>query len=400
MAPSPLRLDPQACLPVDAARATLLGRAWGVDPIPGPSVVVIEGGAVFDITERASTVAAVLNARDPCALLRGAPRARRLGSVAELLSNSAVDTRDPARPYFLAPCDLQPVKACGVTFVGSLIERVIEERVRGDPQRVNVVRAEIEAVIGAELRGIVPGSAAAAALKAELIRRDLWSPYLEVGIGPDAEVFTKAVPLSAIGTGAAIGILRSSEWNNPEPEVVLAVNARGAIVGVTLGNDVNLRDIEGRSALLLGKAKDNNGSCAIGPFIRVFDGAFTVEDARRLSVRLEVRGADGFRHVGGSNTAAISRPFEDLVAQTIGPHHQYPDGLMLFTGTTYTPTQARDAATPGFTHRPDDVVTIAAAPIGALVNCVRYSDEIEPWSFGLADLIANLGARGLWRAAP
>src|SRR5690606_27366505 len=104
----------------------------------------------------------------------------------------------------------------------------------------------------------------------------VWSQYLEVAIGKDAEIFTKTQPMASVGFGAQIGIHPESHWNNPEPEVVLAVARTGKIRGATLGNDVNLRDYEGRSALLLGEAKDQNASCAIGPFIRLFDETFSL----------------------------------------------------------------------------------------------------------------------------
>src|SRR5206468_4622848 len=176
----------------------------------------------------------------------------------------------------------------------SMLERVIEEKARGNPAAATAIRAEIVALIGDDLSKLKPGSPEAMRLKEVLISQDAWSQYLEVGIGPDAEIFTKAQPMAAVGTGAAIGVLAASTWNNPEPEVVVVVNSRGEIVGASLGNDVNLRDLEGRSALLLGKSKDNNASTAIGPFIRLFDKTLTLDDVRRAQVRLTVKGDDGF----------------------------------------------------------------------------------------------------------
>jgi len=253
-------------------------------------------------------------------------------------------------------------------------------------------------VVGSDLSKIKPGSDAAMRLKEELQRRGAWSQYMEVGIGPDAEVFSKSQPMSAVGFGADVGLHPASRWNNPEPEIVLAVSSAGHVVGAALGNDVNLRDIEGRSALLLGKCKDNNGSCAIGPFVRLFDEHFTIDTIRTTQVSLRVEGADdGFTLDGVSHMSEISRDPLDLVAQTCGPHHQYPDGFMLFLGTMFSPIKDRDAPGAGFTHHLGDRVTISAPPLGALVNTVRLSTEIAPWTFGVRALYRNLAARGLVR---
>jgi fumarylacetoacetate (FAA) hydrolase family protein len=320
-----------------------------------------------------------------------------------VLANSAPEGRDPRRPWFLAPCDLAAIKAAGVTFVSSMLERVIEEQARGDPAKAESVRKAIVAVIGENLAAVRPGSPDAARLKEVLIEARAWSQYLEVGIGPDAEIFTKAQPMSAVGLGADIGIHPTSQWNNPEPEIVLAVNSRAEVVGATLGNDVNLRDFEGRSALLLGKAKDNNASCAIGPFVRLFDGDFGLDDVRRCELALRVDGPDGFTLNGASSMAKISRDPLDLVAHAIGPNHQYPDGFMLFLGTMFAPTQDRHGPGQGFTHVVGDVVTIATPKLGALVNRVEHSDRIEPWTFGVRALMACLarqaGNRTLRRVA-
>ncbi|MDQ2696204.1 MAG: fumarylacetoacetate hydrolase family protein, partial [Pseudomonadota bacterium] len=301
--------------------------------------------------------------------------------------------------YFLAPVDLQAVKACGVTFVASMLERVIEEQARGDPAKAREVREAIAREVGAELAQVRPGSEQAQRLKVALTARGLWSQYLEVGIGPDAEVFTKAQPMSAVGTGAEIGIHPASTWNNPEPEVVMVVAPDGRVVGATLGNDVNLRDVEGRSALLLGKAKDNNASCALGPFIRLFDDGFTLDHLRRCRVSVRVEGEDGFVLDDHSTLQAISRDVLELVRQTINPNHQYPDGLVLFTGTLFAPVQDRDAPGLGFTHKPGDLVAIAAPELGALINRVTTSDRAPPWTFGAGALMRNLAARGLLRPA-
>ncbi|CDM23224.1 fumarylacetoacetate hydrolase family protein [Castellaniella defragrans] len=382
-----------ALLPSDAGQALLIGRIH--DPRDqGPSVVALRNGVLVDLTHRFPTVSELLNQDDPAAAVaRAAPARWSFDAVAR-----ATLAGDRDAPRFVAPCDLQVIKACGVTFADSMLERVIEEKAGGNPQDAARIRDGIGQAIGAAISSIRPGSREAEEARRYLVREGLWSQYLEVGIGPDAEVFTKAPVLSAVGSGEAIGILKASQWNNPEPELVLAVDAAGRIRGATLGNDVNLRDIEGRSALLLGKAKDNNASCAIGPFIRLFDARFTLDDARRLEIRLNVTGEDGFVLDGHSSIRRISRDLTDLVAQTCGRHHQYPDGFMLFTGTLFAPTEDRDAPGQGFTHKPGDVVRIGSPRLGTLINRVTYSEEAPPWTGGIAWLMRNLARRGLLSA--
>jgi fumarylacetoacetate (FAA) hydrolase family protein len=355
---------------------------------------VFREDGVYDISQATATVSALLDSRDPVAVVRSTA-GRRLGSVDALLRNSMDAARDVAKPWLLAPCDLQVVKASGVTFASSLLERVIEEQARGDAAQADAVRKRVTEVLGDDLRSVKPGSPQAAQLKTVLIEHNLWSQYLEVGIGPDAEVFTKAPVLSSVGTGAEIGIHAKSVWNNPEPEVVLAVNSRGEVVGATLGNDVNLRDFEGRSALLLGKAKDNNASCAIGPFIRLFDKTFSIDDVRGETVDLLVAGPEGFTLRGSSSMAQISRDPLDIVVHAMGAHHQYPDGMMLFLGTMFAPTQDRHEPGSGFTHEVGDVVTISSRRLGALVNQVNHSDRIAPWTFGVSALITSICERRL-----
>lgn len=388
------RLNSRTILPVDAAAAALIGRAWKPGRPAGPAVVVIRGREVVDVSTTAATVSGLLESNRLIDTLQNAS-GESLGNVDALLANSIAGQRDPALPHFLAPVDLQAIKACGVTFAVSMLERVIEEQAKGVAGEADRIRATINQEIGADIAVVQPGSAAADRLKQALISRGLWSQYLEVGIGPYAEIFTKAQPMSAVGVGAEIGIHPESTWNNPEPEVVLVVNSRGEVVGATLGNDVNLRDFEGRSALLLGRAKDNNASTALGPFIRLFDGSFTLDQVRNLEVQLKIEGEDGFLLTDSSSMTMISRDPADLVKQTISRNHQYPDGLALYTGTMFAPTHDRDTPGSGFTHKVGDVVTIATPLLGALVNRVNLTTAAAPWEFGTGKLMRNLACRGL-----
>ncbi|MGI4746541.1 MAG: fumarylacetoacetate hydrolase family protein [Janthinobacterium lividum] len=379
-------------LPSDHERATLVGRLF--DPaLGGPCLVHLRDDRLVDVTSAGPTMADLLELDDPVTALHAVPSTKSY-SFEEILADSLAHRTD--RPHLLAPCDLQAVKACGVTFARSMIERVIEERAKGDPARALAIREQVDKAVGGALANVQAGSPEAAQVKQVLIESGYWSQYLEVGIGPDAEVFTKAPVLSAVGVGSQVGILRASSWNNPEPEAVLAVNSRGVVQGATLGNDVNLRDIEGRSALLLGKAKDNNASCALGPFIRLFDADFSIDDVRRLEITLTITGAsDKYELRGSSSMSEISRDPLDLVSQTIGRHHQYPDGLMLFLGTLFAPTQDRDVPGQGFTHKQGDRVEIMAPSLGRLVNTVTFSDEAPAWTFGISALMRNLAQRGL-----
>jgi fumarylacetoacetate (FAA) hydrolase family protein len=388
-----MQLTASTSLPVDGTTGALVARIWRPE-LAGPSVVALRGEDVIDLTASFPTVRDLCEQADPATALRQAS-GERVGSLTELLANTPPDSRDPARPWLLAPVDLQAIKAAGVTFAISMLERVIEEKARGNPAVAVAIRTEITALVGNDLSRLKPGSAQAMALKQVLIDQGVWSQYLEVGIGPDAEIFTKAPPMAAVGTGFDAGLHPASSWNNPEPEVVLAVNSRGAMVGAALGNDVNLRDIEGRSALLLGKAKDNNASAAIGPFLRLFDATFTLDDLRQATLTLSVTGEDGFTLEGFSSMAQISRDPEDLVRQMMGPHHQYPDGAMLFLGTLFAPVKDRDRVGGGFTHKEDDIVRISAPQLGALVNRMKRTDACAPWTFGCSHLMRNLAQRGL-----
>jgi fumarylacetoacetate (FAA) hydrolase family protein len=382
-----------AHLPADLPDALLAGRVWRRD-VDGPSVVVVRNGEVFDITAQAPTMADLLERADVAAFAR-AVRGEALGRAEDLVA-AALNGADDVAVRLLSPNDVQAIKACGVTFAVSLLERVIEEQAGGNPSRADELRKSLLKDIGTDLSAIRPGSPEAEKLKQEFIARGAWSQYMEVGIGPYAEVFSKSQPMSAVGLGADVGLHPESAWNNPEPEVVLAVNSRAQVVGATLGNDVNLRDIEGRSALLLGKAKDNNASCAIGPFIRLFDERFTIDTVRNAELRLVIEGAeDGFRLDGESRMREISRDPLDLVAQTCGRHHQYPDGFMLFLGTMFSPIKDRGAPGAGFTHKLGDRVSIGTASLGMLVNHVYRSDAVTPWTFGVRALYANLARRGL-----
>lgn len=388
-----LSLTPKDVLPEDAVAGTLVGRVW-LPQVDGPAVVAVRADGVFDVTARFPTVSALCEEADPAGALRGT-KGERIGDLETILANTPPDRRDATKPHLLAPVDLQVLKAAGVTFAISMLERVIEERARGNPSSAEAIRKEVVRLVGDDLSKLKPGSEQAMRLKQVLIDQNAWSQYLEVGIGPDAEVFTKAPTLSSVGTGMDAGLHPKSTWNNPEPEVVLIVSGRGKIVGAALGNDVNLRDFEGRSALLLSKAKDNNASCAIGPLLRLFDQTFSLDDVRKMDVGLTVQGADGFLLEGHSSISKISRDPTDLVAQTIGAVHQYPDGFALFLGTMFAPVKDRDAKGEGFTHKRDDIVTIAAPQLGRLVNRMRGSDECEPWTFGLGALMKNLAQRKL-----
>ncbi|HEU4667453.1 MAG TPA: fumarylacetoacetate hydrolase family protein [Arthrobacter sp.] len=382
----PRNISPSAVLPDDASGALLVGRIWDVET-SGPRVVAVQDGDVYDLQPLAGTVSELLDRPDLLSAVRAAMTVPRWATPDIIEASLA---RDTSRPHLLAPVDLQVVKACGVTFVDSMIERVIEERCGGDASRARQTRELVAKALGGSIAAIRPGSPEAAEAKKVLIAEGLWSQYLEVGIGPDPEVFTKAPVLSSVGLGAQVGIPSFSSWNNPEPELVLIATSEGSVVGATLGNDVNLRDVEGRSALLLGKAKDNNASSALGPFIRLFDGHFTLDTLRGEEILLRVDGTDGYLLEGRNSVSRISRPFEELVAATRGRHHQYPDGFALFTGTLFAPTQDRDEPGQGFTHKMGDTVTIRSRHLGALVNQVGRAEELPEWSFGLRQLFEYL----------
>ena len=380
--------------PIVPESGILLGRVR----VPGeslPRVVSVRRGEVFDITSRtAPTVRDICEMTEPAGYVARA-EGERLGRLDAILDNSWAVNFDARRPSLLAPIDFQAVKAAGVTFVVSLLERVIEEQARGDKARAEALRGEILTLIGTDLSQLVPGSETAKKVKETLIARGVWSQYLEVGIGPDAEIFTKCQPMAAVGYGADVGILPISEWNNPEPEVAVVVSSRGQIVGATLGNDVNLRDVEGRSALLLGKAKDNNASASLGPFIRLFDDSFTLETVKQADIALKVTGEDGFVLDGVSNMAQISRSPEALVASAIGRHHQYPDGFVLYLGTMFAPVKDRGGAGKGFTHKSGDVVSISTPTLGTLSNRVKLATECPEWTYGTSHLMRDLARAGL-----
>ncbi len=380
-------------LPLDGFVGALAGRVWRPD-LGGPSVVAIRADGVFDVCSSYPTMRDLCEAKNPAAALRAA-KGERIGSLAEILANTPNDSRDPTKTWLIAPIDLQAIKAAGVTFAASMLERVIEERARGDNLAAERLRGELNRLIGANLRSLKPGSPEAAKLKQALIAEGAWSQYLEVGVGPDAEIFTKAQPMSAVGHGADAGFHSGSAWNNPEPEAVLIVASDGRIVGATLGNDVNLRDFEGRSALLLGKAKDQNASAAIGPFVRLFDASFSLDDVRAMDISLTIEGEDGFRLEGGSSMREISRDPADLVSQLIGANHDYPDGAVLYLGTMYAPIADRDAPGKGFTHKVGDIVTVSTPKLGRLTNRMRHAHDCARWNFGAGALMRNLAGRGV-----
>jgi fumarylacetoacetate (FAA) hydrolase family protein len=372
----------------------LLGRAR-VPGQPCPRIVTIRDGEVLDITAKGfATVRDIAESGHAAEHVRST-QGTSLGNADAILANSVAQSHDTSKPSLLSPIDLQSIKASGVTFVVSLLERVIEEQARGDKGRADALRGEILELIGTDLSELVPGSETAAKVKAALIERGVWSQYLEVGIGPDAEIFTKAQPMSSVGYGAEVGLHPVSSWNNPEPEVALLVTSKGEIIGATLGNDVNLRDVEGRSALLLGKAKDNNASASLGPFVRLFDGDFTLDTIKQSEIALRVEGQDGFVLEGHSSMSQISRTPESLVAATIGGHHQYPDGLVLYLGTMFAPVKDRDGAGKGFTHKLGDIVSISTPTLGTLQNSVNLSTQCPPWTYGTSHLLRDLAQADL-----
>ena len=383
--------DASSVLPADSETALLVGRA---ETASGPSVVVLRGGELIDLSRTFPTMRDLTERADPASAVRQA-EGMPIGTFADVWANTDPDTRDASRPFLISPIDLHVVKAAGVTFPVSMLERMIEERARGEASSADGIRATVLDAIGGDLADLVPGSPEAMRLKQVLIEQGLWSQYLEVGIGPDAEIFSKAPVLATVGSGVDVGVLAESQWNNPEPEVVIAVASDGQIVGAMLGNDVNLRDIEGRSALLLGRAKDNNASASVGPLLRLFDEEFSLDDVRRETVSLSVSGDDGFAMSAESHMQQISRDPADLAAQASGAHHQYPDGFVLYLGTMFAPTDDRGEAGRGFTHHVGDVVTIASPRLGSLVNRVRHAESIAPWTFGIADLMGNLARREL-----
>ncbi|MDO6517414.1 fumarylacetoacetate hydrolase family protein [Zobellia uliginosa] len=393
-------IDLNRLIPELAETGTWIGRCMvpaqkAYNGIAGPHVVMARKGKIYDLSAHFNSTSELFNCKNPVSRLKALSDLPELGSLKDALKNALYFNQNPLLPYIIAPNDIQAIKACGVTFIKSLLERVIEEKAKGDALVANDIRQTIYDTLGNDLSKVTPGSPETEKLKEELQKKGLWSQYLEVGIGKDAEVFTKAQPLSAVGFGAEIGVLKSSKWNNPEPEIVLAVSSSGKIVGATLGNDVNLRDYEGRSALLLGEAKDQNGSCAIGPLFRLFDETFSLDDVKDCDVMFSMKGKDNFATSGSNKMKEISRSPENLVAQVIGKNHQYPDGLVLFLGTMFAPTEDRNGKGLGFTHKKGDQVNISSSHLGTLINWVNTCDQIPKWEFGIGAFTNYIVKRNL-----
>ncbi len=384
-------LTARSVLPDDGTDGCLVARVWR--PGIGPAIAVMRDTGVFDVTRNFPTLADLLNQPDPAEALSRVTLGERIGSIDDILTGSMPEARAEEVAHFLAPQDIQPVKAAGVTFAASMLERVIEEQAKGDPAKAQNVREAVRERVGEDLSKVQPGSQASEALKEKLLELGVWSQYLEVGIGPYAEIFTKCPPMAAVGIGAEVGLRPDSEWNNPEPEIVLVIAPSGKIVGATLGNDVNLRDIEGRSALLLGRAKDNNASCGLGPFLRFFDSTFSIDDVRQAVVAMTVTGQDNFRMEAQSSMSQISRDPEELAKATLSLDHQYPDGVFLMCGTMFAPTDLRDGK--GFTHKFGDIVEITTPKLGRLVNRTASTQSIPGWTYGVRALMRSLAARGL-----
>jgi len=384
------------CLPDECREGTWLGRAWlpasfAPSNIAGPHVITVRDGQVIELSDCFDSIADITRHPTPTAAVQNATGVS-ICSLNTLLENSLfyklpADIRKSQQPSLLAPNDIQAIKACGVTFVASLIERVIEEKALGNPSKAEEIRAVVHAAIGDNLKDIEPGSPQTEILKAKLIAQGIWSAYLEVGIGPDVEVFTKSQPMSAIPCGSQLGVLETSQWNNPEPEVAFLVSPQGSFLGAALANDVNLRDYEGRSSLLLGKAKDQNGSCPIGPMFRLFDDSYSLDDAANTEVNLSIVGEDGFCSTGENRMSEISRSVDSIIKQVCNGSHQYPDGIAIMLGTMFAPTEDRGEEGMGFTHKVGDRVEISSPKLGKLVNWVNYCHEIPEWSYGIADFV-------------
>lgn len=408
------KMSIEATLPADWKEGSFIGRVWRSDIQPeGPSVVALDkDGYLVDITTSFPTVSKLCNQEDPAAAMREAlerNKGNRIGRFSEILANTPLHAQKKGKPYLISPADLQAVKAAGVTFADSLIERSVEKLAGGDPAKADNIRKDIHAVIRGkmglaetdeiDLSKMKPGSPQALELRDYLIDKGLQKSYLEVGLGPDAEIFTKAQPMATVGHGAHAGVHPGSKWNNPEPEVVMVAGKSGKAVGAALGNDVNCRDIEGESELKLGECKDQNASATMGPLIRLFDKSFTLDDVRTMDVGLEVSNAeDGYKVDAVSSMSKISRdPQNELLAQTFA-HHQYPDGALLYCGTMFAAAMVpRDKEHPekGFTHKYGDVVTITSSKLGSVTNVMQSADLCPKWEVGAGALMENLAERGL-----
>ncbi|HEX5936572.1 MAG TPA: fumarylacetoacetate hydrolase family protein [Actinomycetota bacterium] len=184
------------------------------------------------------------------------------------------------------------------------------------------------------------------------------SPYDRVYEAERPELFPKAPGWRAVGPGTPVGVRRDSDWDVPEPELALVVDARGTIVGYTIGNDVSSRSIEGANTLYLPQAKTYDGSCALGPAIVPVS---SVEPP--FEIRMRIERAEATVYDESTSTSEMVRSFDDLV-EHLRRALTFPAGAVLLTGTGLVPD-------PPFTLVSGDDVRISVTGLGTLANPVR-----------------------------